>query len=451
VALVYEPMTTESPITLQDVPPAEEGTPLSEAPSTFGGAPSAGLQVSRVIGSMEGPGPGADQGPLLICVAGLHGNEPAGVLALERVFRTLRTEAERGVSPVMGRFVGLAGNLQALERRCRFVDLDLNRLWTVPYLERARNGHGAGGDGSPDNGPDKGQPASPDAARPAEDRELVELASRLGEILGGIPEARRHEVFLLDLHTASGPGPAFTVLDDTLPNREFALDLQAPVVLGIEEELDGTLMHYVSDLGFTAVGFEGGRHDDPAAVDRAEAAVWIALETSGVLPPEHPRIARSCELLAEASRDFPRVVEVLYRHVLAPGDGFRIDRGLAGFDRVKAGRVLGTDRQGSIAARESGLVLMPLYQDQGDEGFFLVRPVHPLWLSVSKAVRRLHLERLLHWLPGVRRHPELPKSFVVDRKIARWVAPELFHLLGFRRQGSAESRYLVMSRRFGDR
>lgn len=365
---------------------------------------------------------------MLVCVAGIHGNEPAGVLALERVFRHLQTEADQGTSLLAGCFVGLAGNLEALRNRCRFVDRDLNRLWTLPSLRQARR-----------------------APESVEDREMVELARQLEGLLADVPDEHRHEVFVLDLHTASGPGPAFTVLDDTLPNREFALDLQAPVVLGIEEELDGTLMHYVSELGFTAVGFEGGRHDDPVAVDRCEAAVWIALETSGVLPPEHPRVAASCGLLIEASQSLPRVVEVRYRHAITQDDRFQIRDGLAGFDSVEAGQTLGTDREGPITAHEPGLLLMPLYQKQGDEGFFVVRPVRPVWLSVSKMVRRLHVERILHWLPGVRRHPELPHSFLVDRKIARWVAPQLFHLLGFRRQGSAEGRYLVMSRRFGDR
>jgi succinylglutamate desuccinylase len=453
VALLWNVMTTEPRITSSEIctaagslddPAADSAadpsaievseTPdLPQVPSSFGAPEPAGRSVPRVLGRLDGP----EDGPMLVCVAGLHGNEPAGVLALERVFRALRgpdgdgspgTHGADGAPGLQGRFVGLAGNLKALARRCRFLDLDLNRIWTGYELDKARR-----------------RPAA------AEDEEMVELARHLEELLGEIPEERRHEIFVLDLHTASGPGPAFTVLDDTLPNREFALDLQAPVVLGIEEELEGTLMHYVSDLGFTAVGFESGRHDDPAAVDLAEAAVWIALETSGVLAPGHPRVAKSRERLIEASRALPRVVEVRYRHAISPEVGFRIREGLAGFERVAEGQILGTDRRGSIPAREPGLVLMPLYQEQGDEGFFLVRPVRPMWLSISKFVRRLHVERVLHWLPGVRRHPELPKSFLVDRKIARWVAPQLFHLLGFRRQGPGEDRYLVMSRRFGDR
>ncbi len=39
----------------------------------------------RYIGSFEGK----EKGPLLIGIAGMHGNEPAGVDALERIFELL--------------------------------------------------------------------------------------------------------------------------------------------------------------------------------------------------------------------------------------------------------------------------------------------------------------------------------------------------------------------------
>lgn len=389
-----------------------------------GAAPAVrGYEVPRVLGRFdEGPG----DTPFLVCVAGLHGNEPAGVLALERISAKLIT---RGVK-LRGHFVGLAGNRKALAVDRRFLEQDLNRIWNRPRLARIAAG-----------------PPFP----VAEDDELAELWSHLEAVLREVPEEEHHRIFLLDLHTASGPGPAFTVLDDTLPNRRFALELEVPVVLGIEEELEGTMMHLLCDWGITAVGFEGGRHEDPAAVDRAEAAVWVALAFSGVLSGDPGgEVARSRRLLEEASDALPRVVEVRHRHAILPVDEFRIRDGVAGFQPVEVGDVLAHDRRGPVKAVEPGLVLMPLYQDQGEDGFFLVRPIRPVWLQVSAVVRRLRLERMIHWLPGVERHPEKSGSFLVDRRIARWVALELFHLLGFRREGPP-GQVLVFSRRAGDR
>jgi hypothetical protein len=89
---------------------------------------------------------------------------------------------------------------------------------------------------------------------------------------------------------------------------------------------------------------------------------------------------------------------------------------------------------------------MPLYQNQGADGFFLVREVRPLWLHVATWCRRLHLEKLLPWLPGIQPHPTQPDTLLVNPRIARWFVVELFHLLGFRKQRPEGDR-LVVSRR----
>ena len=62
----------------------------------------------------------------MIVLGGIHGNEPSGIEAALRVRdRLLEHEAE-----LAGDVVFVAGNLHALERDRRFIDLDLNRQWT---------------------------------------------------------------------------------------------------------------------------------------------------------------------------------------------------------------------------------------------------------------------------------------------------------------------------------
>jgi hypothetical protein len=88
---------------------------------------------------------------------------------------------------------------------------------------------------------------------------------------------------------------------------------------------------------------------------------------------------------------------------------------------------------------------MPLYQAQGDDGFFVMREFKPFWLAVSAAVRRLHLDALLPVLPGVHA-AGAPGSLVIHRRVARWYAKEIFHLLGYRRERE-EGDLLLVSRR----
>ena len=53
------------------------------------------------------------------------------------------------------------------------------------------------------------------------------------------------EVFVLDLHTTSASGLPFATVGDTLRNRHFAQSLPVTILLGIEEQLEGTMLEYL--------------------------------------------------------------------------------------------------------------------------------------------------------------------------------------------------------------
>ena len=391
-----------------------------------------GARPPRVVGNVRG----AESGPTLICVAGLHGNEPAGPRALERIFESI----ESAELDLRGELVGLVGNRGALDRGVRYVDRDLNRLWEPGRVERLSGVLAAARDaGRP--GRSSGAPAG---AQVAEDVEMVEL---LAELRAAFDRARG-PVHVIDLHTTSGGSPPFATIEDSLRNRRFALRFPLPVILGIEEELDGTMLSYLEDLGCRNVGLEGGRHEDPRSVDHLEAAAWVALAAAGLLcrGTADGRVDEARATLRRATRGLPHVLEVRYRHAVGPGDRFRMRPDWQSFQPVVRGVVVAEDSAGPVDAPESGRMLMPLYQSQGEDGFFIVREFRRFWLAVSAAARRLRLDRALPWLPGVRRHPGRPDTLVVDRRVARWYALEIFHLLGYRRVRE-RGPVLVMSRR----
>ena len=137
--------------------------------------------------------------------------------------------------------------------------------------------------------------------------------------------------------------------------------------------------------------------------------------------------------LGVARAELPHVFEVVYRRGVEPGDGFEMEPGHQNFERVRAGQVIARTNAGPVEIPESGWLFLPLYQDLGDDAYFIVRPVRPIWLRVSRALRRLGIARLLPVLPGVRRAREHTDTYVVNRRVARWLVVQLFHLLGYRR------------------
>lgn len=373
------------------------------------GEPLQGL--TRIIGRYRGTRPG----PLVICVGGMHGNEPAGVVACRRVLAALE-----GRRPAFrGEWLALAGNIPALYRQRRFVDEDLNRIWLADRIRKRAAGF---------------------LRNSVEAREQDELLSEIEAALarGGAG------TYFVDLHTTSAMGSSFCVFADTLRNRRLARNLPGPLVLGLEEHLEGTLLNYVNDLGHVAVGFEAGQHASPESVDRHELAIWKTLSFAGCLSP------RQVAMYTGSPASFqpgPRVVEIRYRHGVEPDDGFVMEPGFRNLQPVESGRLMARDRSGPIRARSVGRVLMPLYQSQGSDGFFIVGDVSPIWLGISTLVRRLRLGLLAAYLPGVRPHPSIADALLVEWPLSGRIVTNLFHILGYRRRTGDGNTVVVQWRR----
>lgn len=371
----------------------------------------------RVLGRVHG----GRAGPTLICVAGIHGNEPAGVHALRRVLASLSDRA----GDMTGHFVALAGNLAALSEGRRFIDRDLNRAWTNDRLHALR------GNGKVDGC--------------VEDQEQLELLAEFDDLL----REARGSVYALDLHTTSGPGGVFSAFTDSLPHRAFASAVPVPMIFGLEEQVDGTLLNLLSEHGLIAITVETGQHDERAAVDRAEAAIWIAVVAAGLLPDRlAPEATDGRKLLQRITGHLPRALEMRYRRAMVEGDGFSMEPGYSNFQEVVEGQVIARDEDGYVVVDEDARLLMPLYQEQGEDGFFLVREFQPFWMHVSYVLRRVGVSRFAHLLPGVDRVDGTDDEVLVDKTVARFFARQLFHLLGFRQIEDAGDRLVMRRRRF---
>lgn len=380
---------------------------MTERPATSSDFPECrGVDVPRLLGRHDGTLPG----PLVLVVGGLHGNEPAGVRAAQRVLAMLEEE-----QPLFaGRLVALAGNRAALRAGRRYLKRDLNRVWSGAELA------GLEGRAPADDGP--------------EGREQRELRAALEQELGDWDG----EPVVLDLHTTSGDGSPFALAADTLQNRRLAAGLPVPLVLGLEEGIDGPLISYLAGRAIPALVVEGGRHDQPATEEHLVAAFWLFLAVAGCVSTDHPRVSAARGVLRAATRSAPNLVEVVHVHPVGEGDGFRMLDGFANFDRIESGSLMANDLSGPIRAPRSGLMLMPLYQPQGEDGYFLCRGIGLGWLRFSEACRRSGLENLLPFLPGVRVDQEWPRSLLVDGDAPRVVWRVLRHF-GFRK-GAGEGR-----------
>ncbi len=313
--------------------------------------------ADRILGCYDGKW----HGPLVVVFGATHGNETAGVLALQEVFRLLIQEPERNPDfQFAGRLLGLLGNRQAFSQQQRFLNRDLNRTWTGDQLRRVEK--------------------IPQELLQGEDLEMREIIRLIHQQL---LEYQPEVLVLLDLHTTSAQGGIFCIPTDDMASLRLAKELRAPVILGMLEGVEGTLLHFASDNLFEiggfprytiGVAFESGQHDDPLSVNRAIAAVVHLLRAASCIREEDVD-TRHEAILRAYSRDLPRVTRLRYVHRLRPGDGFKMRPGYANFHPVTQGDAVADDVTGPVLVPYDGFLLMPLYQSLGSDGFFLVESV----------------------------------------------------------------------------
>ncbi len=368
----------------------------------------------RVIGRVDGTQPG----PVVVVIAGIHGNEPGGPIAARRVLDSLAA----GSLPLTGTFVALMGNLTAMRLGRRFVDRDLARLWTTGEVERARGTE------------------HPSCVEQAELRGLLQEIDAIEEEFPG------RDILLIELHSTSGPGVPFQAINDTLHDRAIAFASPIPLVLGVEEAIRGSMLDYMEGQGRSVLVIEGGQHEAPETADHLESALWTVLSGMHAVPAESAVVEAKTERLRKVADGAPVIAEVVYRHNITPEDHFEMRPGFRHFQPIRRGELLAEDVRGPVRAPMGGLLLMPKYQGLGSDGFFITRPVRRSWLSVSAALRWLRVDRALTHLPGVRRDPTRPRQVLVNPNIARFLVVPVFHLCGYRRLSPRDGR-VVFARR----
>lgn len=360
------------------------------------------------------------KGPVVVLFVGIHGNEPAGTIAVDQIAAKLADQPKE----LTGAVYAISGNIQALDLGVRFIDTDLNRMWEVFQ---------SGKESILKNG----------TYSSVEYRESVEIKETL-ELIFQKNKKKSTDFVFADLHTTSSQSCAFILLNDTISNREIARKFPVPQILGIEENIHGTLLSYINNMGYKAIGFEAGSHEDELSIERSEAFLWLLLHNSGVLTLSESEKAHFGESI-QAHDDVPDTYyEVLYHKRVDDPAEFNMITGFQNFDLIDEGAPLAYEYGKLIKAPRSGRIFMPLYQKEGHDGFLIVQKVSPVWLELSATLRNSSIHNFLRFLPGVSVNDE--RSYLVDLRVARFLVKEIFHLFGYR-VSEIDSETLICYRR----
>lgn len=298
-------------------------------------------QVERIIGQYHSGKPG----PHLLIFAGVHGNEPSGVWAMWQVLEKLKANP----LPMCGSVTGICGNMKALEHGVRFLDEDLNRMFT----------------------PERTTELTTREPLNAEEEELQAILYLLQKY-----QQQEGETFFVDCHTTSSETEPYASLNSGYTaSYKFARDLPLCSVVGVEKILRGCLSEHLNSLGFHGFTYEAGQHDIPATVDCQEAMIWLALKQASCLEGQSDVINKAEKTLLKYSLRTGKMLTVTDAYKIAPGEEFKMVEGFRNLDPIQRGQHLAWVNGEAVYAHEDGHILMPLYQDQGTFGYFVSKEV----------------------------------------------------------------------------
>ena len=290
-----------------------------------------------------------NNGKLFIIFAGIHGNEKAGYHALKKLFDFLHANN----IIFKGKIVALLGNMSAFEENQRFIHKDLNRQWYATKILKLS--------------------ALPfGLLNTSEDIEQKQILDLLQYIFS--KQKDKKDILMMDLHTTSASGACMSITNSHKDSITFAKMFPSPVIDKMTSIISGTTLEYFDHLDLPGIAFESGQHDDPLSINRSFAALMSLFINLEIIDKKYLSILKDeIENLRKYNENLPYVTSVKHHHPIIQEDEFVMNKGYINFQKIEKGEVLANDIKGEIVSPISGMILMPLYQKKGSDGFFIIQ------------------------------------------------------------------------------
>jgi succinylglutamate desuccinylase len=258
---------------------------------------------------------GSKPGPTSVILAGVHGNEPAGILAFEKIIPLLVVDA--------GKVIFDIGNPEAVKKGIRFMDINLNRMLL------------------------------PDERLTAEQKETLEYG-RSREIMQLLESADA----LLDIHTSRNEkSKVFAICEDN--SLEIAAQLPVNLVCkGFDEYHPGSTDGFMKDK--IGICIECGQHLDLNAGQVAYRAIHAFLVAMGHLEKGNVYVYKQ------------KILNIFHLH--RNKMPFVRSKKFVDFEAVPANMIIGSDGDEEIRAPEDCTILFALdAAESGSECFLLAK------------------------------------------------------------------------------
>lgn len=158
-------------------------------------------------------------------------------------------------------------------------------------------------------------------------------------------------------------------------NLEWAHHFPTHIIKGFSDIVEGCIDHYESRVGLTGFVFEAGQHEDKKSVDHHEAMIWLVLQRACELNLN--KLDEQLQSVSELKnrRASRKVFKIIHRHGIDEDVHFTMQPGFVNFQKIHEGELLASENGKPIYSRWDAHIFMPLYQKQGNDGFFVLDEV----------------------------------------------------------------------------
>lgn len=251
---------------------------------------------------------GTHPGPCVVIMGGIHGNEPLGVMVINELKKFLKKDM------VNGEIFLILGNPKAYQKKQRFIDCDLNRIFHLKFSKKLNT----------------------------EEHRALEIAPIL-----------KKADYLLDIHSTQKPSIPFIYTTAKASHFKLANIFETKFIVTSSKKfkaLKSTIStdNFVDNHGGIGITYESGWNEDLTKFSTALEKSKKFLSTVGALSTNYTDKKPTTQIHLEV------------QGILTPlSKDFKFTKDYSNFDLVKSGKTIAKDKNKSIKRPYNCYIVFP--------------------------------------------------------------------------------------------
>lgn len=284
--------------------------------------------TNRIIG-INGK---ANKGKVLMLMTAMLGDERAGIIAIQQVFKTL---ADESIS-LNGVLIGIVGNLMAVHLQKPFIHHDLNFQWGEQSISKTRN-------------PSKRLVAA------NESMELIELL----KIIEAYHIHKADNFLFANLESVEGKQQNYIQVNAEPNSMRLIRNFNLPILSDYEKFEEDGILAYFQRYSLPAINIRINASEEKNCINKIKSLIYQLLFQLNIIDKrfyERQQIEGFQEYKPKVL--IPSKLKFIHKEFTKDHQGFSLNEGSINFKRLTKGEAFAKDSQTTIYASEDAYLFV---------------------------------------------------------------------------------------------